>query len=136
MRAALVADQKRVTLRVISRSLSALQNLYLATVRVLPMSSGDALRNNRAAGILADVDHLGAGVGLLIVVGQGNGIELAHRVIALQNAAGILPGNRGPGLNLRPRNFGIHAGALAALGHKVIDPALTLLVAGIPVLDS
>src|SRR4051812_42227449 len=99
---ALVADQKRVALRVIPRSLSALQDLYLATVRVLPMSGGDTLRNNRAAGILADVDHLRAGIGLLIVVGQRNGIELAYRVIALQNAAGILPGNRGPGFNLRP----------------------------------
>jgi hypothetical protein len=39
-------------------------------------------------GVLADVDHLGAGVGLLVVVGQRHGVELAHRVIAHQQQLG------------------------------------------------
>ena len=36
--------------------------------------------------VLADVDHLGAGVGLLVVVRQRHRIKLADRVVALQDA--------------------------------------------------
>ncbi len=85
-------------------------------------------------GVLPDVDHLGAGVGLLPVVGQRHGIELAHGVVAHQQAARILPGDGRAGLHLGPRDLGIHAAACAPLGDEVVDAALAFLVAGIPVL--
>src|SRR5437762_2927770 len=98
------------------------------------MSSRNSLRHDRAAGVLAEVDHLGSGIRLLIVVGQSYRVELAHRVVALQNATGIFPGDGGAGLNLCPGNLGVDAAATPALGHKVVDSALSLLVTGIPVL--
>ncbi len=87
-----------------------------------------------AARVLANVDHFCAGVGLLAVVGQRHRIKLAHRVVALQNAARVLPGNGRAGLYLGPRDLGVHARALAALGHEVVNSAAAFLVAGVPVL--
>ena len=100
------------------------------------MAGGNALGNDGAARVLAQMDHLGAGIGLLAIVSQRHGIELAHRVVALQDAARILPGDGRTGLHLRPGNLGIHAQALAALGDEVVDPAAAFLIARIPVLHS
>src|SRR3712207_8148360 len=41
-------------------------------------------------------------------------VELAHRVVALQDAARVLPGDRRAGLDLRPGDLRVLAGALAA----------------------
>ena len=102
VRAALVADEQRVALRVVARVLRVLADPHQAAVGVLAVAGGDALRDDRAAGVLPDVDHLRAGVGLLPVVGRRHRVELADRVVALQDAAGILPGDRRAGLDLRP----------------------------------
>lgn len=45
------------------------------TVGVLSMSSADPFADNFAFGAFANVDHLGAGVGLLMVAGQCDGVE-------------------------------------------------------------
>src|SRR6185437_11028263 len=95
---------------------------------------GDALRHDRAARIAADVDHLRAGIRLLVVVRQCYRIELAHRVVAAQDAAWILPRDGGARLDLRPGNARIGAAAVATLGDEIVDAALALLVARIPVL--
>src|SRR5919198_1384473 len=134
VRAALVADQQRVTLRVVARPYGVFQDLHEPAVRVLAVSGGNALRYNRRARVLTHVNHLRTGIGLLIVVSQRHRVELAYRVVALQNAARIFPGDGRACLHLRPRNFGVHASAQAALGDEVIDPAAALFVAGIPVL--
>jgi hypothetical protein len=73
----------------------------------------------------ADMDHLGAGVGLLPMVGQGDRIELADAAVAAQDAARILPGDRRTGFHLGPGNVGARATALAALGDEVVDAAAT-----------
>src|SRR5216683_3027735 len=88
---ALVADQKRVALRVVASPRSALHDLHLASIGVLAVAGRDALCDDGAARVLADVDHLGASVGLLVIIGEGNRVELAHRVLTLQDAARILP---------------------------------------------
>ena len=80
------------------------------------------------------MDHLRAGVGLLIVIGQSHRIEFPYRVVPLQNHARIFPGDGRAGLDLRPGNLGIQSQALAALGDEVKDAAFTFFVAGIPVL--
>src|SRR5207245_2174383 len=100
--AALIAEQQRIALRVVARAPGALEDFHHTAVAVLAVPGGDALRHDRAPGVLADVDHFGAGVGLLVVVGDGDGVELANRVLALQDATGILPGDRRAGLDLRP----------------------------------
>ncbi len=87
VRAALVAQQHRVALRIVARTRCALQNLHRAAIGVLPVAGRNALRNNRAARVLSDVDHLGARVRLLIVVRQRHRIKFAHRVVAQQQAA-------------------------------------------------
>ena len=51
---------------------------------------------------LAVVDHLGAGIGLLVIVGHRDRIEFADRILAVQHAAGIFPGDRAAGLDLGP----------------------------------
>src|SRR2546430_10885700 len=42
----------------------------------------------------SDVHHLGASIGLLVVVGDGDGIKFADRIIAQKDAARIFPGDR------------------------------------------
>ena len=61
--------------------------LHQAAVGVLAAAGADALADDLRLGALADVDHLGAGVGLLAVVGQRDRVELADRVVAEQHAA-------------------------------------------------
>jgi hypothetical protein len=67
------------------------------------------------------MDHLGAGVGLLEVVGHGDRVELAARVVAAQHHAGVLPGDGRAGLDLRPGDVRARAFAQAALGDEVVD---------------
>src|SRR3546814_15580762 len=59
---------------------------------------------------------------------------LFRSVLALQDAALVLPGDGRAGLHLGPRNLGVAAAAGAALGDEVVDAALAVLVAGVPVL--
>src|SRR5256885_10452126 len=54
-------------------------------------------RHDRRARVLAEVNHLGSGVGLLAMARDSDRIEFADRVVALENAAGILPGDRRAG---------------------------------------
>src|SRR5204863_10172370 len=131
-----VTDQHRVALRIIAGVLGALQNLHEATIGVLPATSGDTLGHDRRPGVLPHVDHLRAGVGLLALVRHRHRVELADGVVALEDAAGILPGDRRAGLDLRPRDLRVLAAARAALGDEVEDPAAAFLVARVPILDS
>src|ERR1041385_3553850 len=61
-------------------------------------------------------------------------VEPPDRIVALENAPGILPGDRRAGLHLGPGNLR-PPGGLAPLGDEVEDPAPPLFVPGIPVLD-
>jgi hypothetical protein len=91
----------------------------------------DTIRRFR---VLAQMHHLGAGIGLLGVVGDGDGVELALAVVAAQDAGGIFPGDGGAGFDLRPHHLGPVAPAIGALGDEVVDAALAVLVARVPVL--
>ena len=81
------------------------------------------------------MNHLGAGISLLIVVGECHRVKLPDRVVTLQDAARIFPGDRRAGLYLGPRYLGVFPQTLTPLGDKIVDPTLAVLVAGIPVLD-
>src|SRR5690606_31358821 len=133
--AALAADEQRVALRVVARAGRALRDAHAAPVGLLAAARADALGDDRRARVLADVHHLGAGVGLLAVVRQRDRVELADRVGALEHAARVLPRDRGARLDLRPGDLAALALAEAALGHEVVDAADPVLVAGVPVLN-
>src|ERR1700674_362995 len=105
MRAALVTDEERVATGKVPRVIGAGHDADEAAISVLRLAGGDALGDDRAAGVLADVDHLRAGVGLLMVVDKRHRVELSDRIVALQDAARVLPGNGGARLHLRPADL-------------------------------
>ena len=107
---------------------------HQAAIGVVGSAGRDALGDDAARRVLAEVEHLGAAVDLLAAVRDRDRIELAGRIVAAQDAARILPGDRRAGLDLRPGNLRALAAAVAALGDEVVDAALALGVAGIPVL--
>src|SRR5687768_2062113 len=80
------------------------------------------------------MNHLGASIRLLIVIGYRYRIKFAYGVFPLQYAGGIFPGYRGPRFNLRPRNARVYAFRQTPLGYEIIDAAHAILVTGIPVL--
>src|SRR5690606_6415929 len=131
---ALFADQQAVALGVVARAVGIAVDLDQAAVGVLATAGADALGHDLGLGALADVDHLGAGVGLLAVVGQCHRVELAGRVGADQHAGGVLPGDRRAGLDLGPDHLAARTTAFGALGHEVVDATDAVLVAGVPVL--
>src|SRR3954467_10783444 len=105
-----------------------------AAIGVLRYAGRDALGDDPAGGVLAEVDHLGAGIDLLVAVGDRDRIEFAARIVTAQDAARIFPGDRGAGLDLGPGNLRIVAAAVAALGDEIVDAALAFGIAGVPVL--
>src|SRR6185369_14251136 len=134
VRFALAADQQRVALRVVAGALRGLRGLHPPAISTAAMPGGDALGDDRAARVAADVDHLAAGVGLLMMVGYSHRIELADRPFADQPAARVLPGDCGAGLDLGPGDARTAPARVAALGDEVVDPADAVLVARVPVL--
>src|SRR5206468_10325712 len=125
--AAGVADQQAVALGEVARALGARQDPHQAAIGVVRLARRDALGDDPGGGVLPDMDHLGAGVGLLAIVGDRHRVELADRVVALQDAARVLPGDGGAGLDLGPADLGVAAAAGGALGDEVVDAALALL---------
>ena len=77
VRAALVADQHRVALGVVTRTFRFRKHAHQAAVAVVALAGGNALRHDRRLRVLADVDHLGAGVGLLLSIHYCDRVELA-----------------------------------------------------------
>src|SRR5262245_20223889 len=80
------------------------------------------------------MDHLGSGVGLLIVVSQGDRVELAGGVLTHEDATWIFPCNRRTGFDLSPRDLRIPARAFSALRDEIVDTAAPFLVSRVPVL--
>ena len=69
---------------------------------------------------------------LLVVVGEGHGVELADAVVALEHHAGVLPGDRAARLHLSPRMQGLFwtctiesAHTALALASWVCTPGVT-----------
>ena len=80
------------------------------------------------------MDHLGAGIGLLVVIGEGYRIEFTHRVIAFEHATGILPGDGRARLDLGPADARVIALAHAPLGYKIVDATHSVGITCVPVL--
>ena len=134
VRATAVADQQRVALGEVTRTFRTRAEFHQTAVGVGAAAGGDALGDDGAPGVFTQVDHLGAGVGLLVVVGEGDGVELAYAVLTTQHTARVFPSDGGAGFYLGPGNLGVFADAGAALGDEVVDAAFAVFVARVPVL--
>ena len=133
--AASVADEERIALGEVPRPFGLGRYADQSPVGLIGAAGGNALGDDPRRRVFAQMDHLGAGVGLLVVVGDGDGIEFPHRVVAFQDAARVLPGDGCTRFHLGPGNLRIAAPAVATLGDEVEDTATAVLVAGVPVLD-
>ena len=83
---ACVADQQRVALRIVAGIVGIAADLHQSAVGVLALSGRYTFAHNARARVLAQVNHLCAGVSLLVVVRHGYGVELRRRVVAAQDA--------------------------------------------------
>ena len=130
MRAAFVADQQRIAAGEVPRIGGAAMRRDEAAIGVVGVARGDALGDDAARRVLPKMDHLRAGIDLLIAVGDGDRVELPSGAVAAQDAGGVLPGDGGAGLDLRPGDVRVLAPAIAALGDEIVDAALAFLVPG------
>src|SRR5258705_364518 len=126
--------QQRIARRKVARAGRLAMRGDKAAIGVLRHAGGDALGDDPAGGVLAEMNHLGAGIDLLVTVRNRDRIELAARIVAAQDAARIFPGDRRSRFDLGPGNLRIVAPAIAALGDEIVDSALAFGVAGIPIL--
>jgi hypothetical protein len=126
VRAALAAEQHRIALRVVARAGRRLRHLDQAAIGVLAVPRRDALADDRAAGVLAHVDHLRTGVGLLVLLLSATG-GLTDRSSPIRMQLGTSV--RRTGFHLRPQRSSTPAGALA-LGDEVADTPLPCLSPG------
>ena len=134
--AALISDKQRVTLRIVTCLCRFRSHPHEPSISLIRASGRNTLGDDLRSRVLAQVNHLRASIGLLGVVGNGDGVELANRIIAQQNAAWVFPGNGRACFNLCPGNLGVTATAGATLGDEVINTALAVFIARIPVLHS
>ena len=82
---AAIADEQGVALGVIARVLCALTHAHQPAVAVLPPAGRNTLGHDGAAGVAPDMDHLGAGIGLLVIIGDSDRVELAHAIFAIEH---------------------------------------------------
>ena len=68
----LIADQHRIALAEVTSARRLRPYLNQAAVAIGRLASADPLAHDRGAGAGAYMDHLGAGVGLLAIVGEGH----------------------------------------------------------------
>src|SRR5262249_15918831 len=135
MGAAFVADQKRIAVGEIARAFRSAVGHYEAAIGVVGAPRGDALGDDPAGGVLAEMQHLGAGIDLLVAVRDPDRIEFSTRLFAAQSGARLLPGGGRAGLELGPGDLRALAATVAALGDEIVDAAATAGVARVPVLD-
>ena len=99
------------------------------------MSGRYALRDDGRLRVTPYVNHLRPRVGHLVVVGDGHTVELCLGIVAAKHTRGIFPSDGRPRLYLRPGELTVDTAQVATLGDEVQHTSLTLLVAGIPVLN-
>ena len=97
-------------------------------------SGRNSLGHNGAACVFSEMQHLSARIRLLVVVGYSNGIEFPDRIIPLQNATRIFPGNRRTRFNLCPGDLRVGERG-PPLRDEVIDTTFSILVTRVPVLN-
>ena len=129
VRSAGIRHQQRVALREVPGMARTGSDLDQTTVAVLAVSSGNAFGNDGRMGVGTQVDHFGAGVRLLGVVGDGDGVELSDAAISFEDATWIFPGHCRTSFYLGPADF-CPRFTDAAFGDKIEHASLALCVAG------
>ena len=129
-------DEQRVALHRRARAVCSLEHLHESPVRRAPTASCHRLGDDRRGGVRRRVHHLGAGVLVLALAGEGDRERLALGVLAEQVAGGVLHGDLGADVAVDPLHPAarLHRGAL---GHQVVDvvrPVLDRRVADVGVL--
>jgi len=76
--AAPIAEQQGVALREVAGVFGSFGDLDQSPVAVVALPGRDSLADDSAAGVASQMNHLGAGIGLLMVVGNGHRIEFSH----------------------------------------------------------
>lgn len=74
--------------------------LHQPSVCITGRTSRNALRDDTAASILSDMDHLGASICLLLLIGKRHTVELSNTVVALEDDTWILPSDSRASLHL------------------------------------
>src|SRR5205814_678349 len=100
-------------------------HFHQPAIAVLSMAGSNPFGHNRAPSVLPDMDHLRAGVRLLIIVRQGHRVKFAGRVIALENYARIFPSDSRTGFHLSPRDLRVAAFAEPAFRDEIKDAPAT-----------
>ena len=134
MRTALVTQQQRVALTIVTRIIRLLSYTHQAPVRVLTMSGRDTLADNGTTGILTQMNHLRTRIRLLVVVRHRHTVEFRRRVISRQNTGRVFPRNSRTCLYLCPGKFTVRTFAVTTFRNKVINTAFTFGITRIPVL--
>ena len=120
-------DEQRVALGVVFATLEVLRDVNDAAVGGAALADADGFGDDEGGGVVGGVDHLGAGVLMLAVVGEGDGDDFAPGAFALQDDAGVFHGEAAADVAVDPLDLGVLHGE-AALGDEVED-------VGRPVLD-
>ena len=82
VRAALVAQKERVARAVVAGPLGPAAHTHQSAIGVLAASGADTLGDDGAASPASEMYHLGASVGLLVMVGNGHAVEFGLAVVA------------------------------------------------------
>ena len=77
MGTAVAAEQEGVARRVVTCSVGILRYFHQSAIGVLRTSGADSLGYYGGFGVLTYVNHLGTRISFLMIVGDGNGVELS-----------------------------------------------------------
>jgi len=104
--AGLMSDEQGVALHVGLAAVGPADNLDQAAVAGTPVVLADGFRDDPAGGICRGVDHLGAGVLVLAMAGEGDRQYLAVRSFPLKDDGRILHGELGADVAVHPLHHG------------------------------
>ena len=132
---ALISQQQRVTLAVITSVIRFLRYTDQSAIRILAVTGRNTFADNCTTGILTEMNHLRTCIRLLVVISHSHRIKFCCRIITCQDTGRIFPGNRRTGFHLCPGKFAIHSFAVTSLRHKIVYTAFTFGISRIPILN-
>ena len=135
VRPAFVADQQAVTLGIVAAVFGLWVHRNQSAIGILRLARRDTLGHDAGLGVFAKVDHFGARVGLLHVIGNCDRVEFSLAVVTAQNARWVFPRHGRAGFHLSPHHLGAITATIGAFGHEIIDAAYPVFITGVPVLD-
>ena len=102
---AFVPDQQAVTLRVVAAAFGFGVHGHQSTIGVLRNAGRYPFGHNPRFCVFAKMHHFRARIGLLVIVGNRDGIKLPLAIVTAQNAGRIFPCHRRSSFHLCPHDF-------------------------------